>query len=89
MALIEILFRTPSNSRSFGARLVAAVAALSILSDGPALGADWATAAEFKEPILDCVTRVEKFEQHRAMKEESPFKKAKWSYLGPTNISGR
>jgi photosystem II stability/assembly factor-like uncharacterized protein len=42
-----------------------------------------------KEPILDSETRLGRFEQHVAMKEESPFEKTKWSYLGPTNISGR
>ena len=48
-----------------------------------------AAAPEVKEPILDSETRLERFEQHLTMKQESPFKKAKWSYLGPTNVSGR
>jgi photosystem II stability/assembly factor-like uncharacterized protein len=89
MALIEIPFCNPSTQRSLGALLVAAGAVLSILSGAPAEGAESATAPEVKEPILDSETRLERFEQHLAMKEESPFKKAKWSYLGPTNVSGR
>ncbi len=48
-----------------------------------------AATPEVKEPILDSETRLERFEQHLTMKQESPFKKAKWSYLGPTNVSGR
>ena len=48
-----------------------------------------AQGSDVKPPLLDSSTRLEAFERHVAMKAESEFAKAKWSYLGPTNISGR
>ncbi len=51
----------------------------------------WSSAADsgVKEPIPDGETRLEMHQRHMEMKSESPFKAMKWSYLGPTNISGR
>jgi len=37
----------------------------------------------------DPALRIKAFEQHTAMKQTSPFKDAKWQFLGPNNISGR
>lgn len=44
---------------------------------------------DVKPPVLDSAIRLEMFEKHGAMKEESEYGKAEWDYLGPTNISGR
>ncbi len=33
--------------------------------------------------------RLKWFEQHQAMKAQSPFKDMKWQFVGPTNVSGR
>jgi photosystem II stability/assembly factor-like uncharacterized protein len=45
--------------------------------------------SDVKQPVLDAEARLGMFEQHQEMKEASPHKKAKWDYVGPTNISGR
>jgi photosystem II stability/assembly factor-like uncharacterized protein len=37
----------------------------------------------------DPALRLKGFEQHAAMKQASPFKDAKWQFIGPTNVSGR
>lgn len=37
----------------------------------------------------DPTLRLKGFEQHAEMKENSPFKKLKWQFLGPKNVSGR
>lgn len=42
-----------------------------------------------KEPVLSGKLRVEMFKKHTAMKAASPYKGQTWSYIGPTNISGR
>ncbi len=33
--------------------------------------------------------RLKWFEQHQAMKAQSPFKELRWQFVGPTNVSGR
>jgi photosystem II stability/assembly factor-like uncharacterized protein len=33
--------------------------------------------------------RLKWFEQHQAMKAQSPFKDLRWQFVGPTNVSGR
>ncbi len=45
--------------------------------------------AKAKKPLLSGKERVEVFKKHTAMKAASPYKKQIWSYIGPTNISGR
>lgn len=40
-------------------------------------------------PITHGPERLQKFEQHQKMAEESTFRDLHWSYLGPVNISGR
>lgn len=42
-----------------------------------------------KDPILSGKVRVELFNKHTAMKAASPFRDLPWTYIGPTNISGR
>jgi photosystem II stability/assembly factor-like uncharacterized protein len=42
-----------------------------------------------KKPVLNGKERVEMFKNHTAMKANSPYKRLKWNYIGPTNISGR
>lgn len=37
----------------------------------------------------DPVLRMQWFDQHLKMKQDSPFKAMKWQHLGPTNVSGR
>src|SRR5512142_3261542 len=37
----------------------------------------------------DAQQRLKWFEQHQAMKAQSPFKDMKWQFVGPTNVSGR
>ena len=33
--------------------------------------------------------RMKWYNEHVAMKEQSPFKDSEWSFIGPTNVSGR
>jgi len=42
-----------------------------------------------KEPVLSGKARVKMYENHMAMKANSPYKGLVWQYIGPTNISGR
>ncbi|MGB3860753.1 MAG: hypothetical protein WA915_01625, partial [Candidatus Aminicenantaceae bacterium] len=37
----------------------------------------------------DFALRMQWFDQHINMKENSPFKEMSWKHLGPTNVSGR
>ena len=37
----------------------------------------------------DTVTRLQSFELHRRMREETPHKNLPWHFLGPDNVSGR
>jgi len=45
--------------------------------------------AQVAAGLFDGSFRLKAFEQHLAMKAGSPFKDARWQFLGPTNISGR
>ncbi len=42
-----------------------------------------------KESVFSGKVRVEMFKKHSAMKASSQYKRIKWQYVGPTNISGR
>ena len=37
----------------------------------------------------DTAQRLKWFEQHKAMKEQSPFKDIKWRFIGPSDLGGR
>jgi photosystem II stability/assembly factor-like uncharacterized protein len=37
----------------------------------------------------DPALRMQWFDQHKKMKESSPYKEMSWQFLGPTNVSGR
>lgn len=39
--------------------------------------------------VTDPALRLEWFEQHRRMKDETPHKDLRWHFLGPDNVSGR
>ncbi|MEN8154546.1 MAG: hypothetical protein ABFR75_11050 [Acidobacteriota bacterium] len=45
--------------------------------------------SKIKEPVLNGNVRVEMFKKHTALKGTSQYKRIKWQYVGPTNISGR
>lgn len=59
------------------------LAVLIILLSGPA------GFAQKKTPVTDGKARLDLFEDHLMMKASSSFKELKWSFVGPTNISGR
>jgi photosystem II stability/assembly factor-like uncharacterized protein len=45
--------------------------------------------AQVAPGVFDSSFHLKAFEQHVAMKNSSPFKDARWQFIGPTNISGR
>jgi len=45
--------------------------------------------SKVKAPVLSGKARVEMFKKHTSMKAASQYKRIKWQYVGPTNISGR
>jgi photosystem II stability/assembly factor-like uncharacterized protein len=48
-----------------------------------------AHAQQAKSPILSGEERLAQFDKYVAMKATSSFNKLNWSFLGPTNVSGR
>jgi photosystem II stability/assembly factor-like uncharacterized protein len=64
--------------------LALAVAALStaVLVTLPALDAQ-------SPPASDHTAHLKAWDSHKAMAESSPYKAMNWTYIGPTNISGR
>jgi len=49
----------------------------------------YSSDSKVKEPVLSGKLRTKIFKKHSAMKELSQYKRIKWQYVGPTNISGR
>jgi len=44
---------------------------------------------QVKQPLTSGSEKVQLFEKHKSMQQNSPYKDLVWQYLGPTNISGR
>ncbi|HSA95305.1 MAG TPA: hypothetical protein VLJ16_04590, partial [Acidobacteriota bacterium] len=45
--------------------------------------------AQKKIENTDPALRLKAFEQHQAMKQQSPFKDVKWRFIGPFDLGGR
>ena len=61
---------------------LAALAAAALLLDLPSIGAQAPAAG-------DHTAHLKAWDAHKALAQSSPYRAMKWSYLGPTNISGR
>jgi len=46
-------------------------------------------SGQVKPPVTSGKEKVQLFEKHIVMQQNSPYKDLLWQYLGPTNISGR
>jgi photosystem II stability/assembly factor-like uncharacterized protein len=45
--------------------------------------------AQIKAPVLSGAEKLNMYETHERMRENSDFKELHWQFIGPTNISGR
>ena len=70
---------------------ILAIAAASLLADGPVRQAATArpAAVSAPSPATDPALRLQGFERHQGLAQASPFKDVKWQFIGPRNYSGR
>ncbi|MCK5137219.1 MAG: hypothetical protein KAR19_15650 [Bacteroidales bacterium] len=45
--------------------------------------------AQLKRPVLTGAAKMEMYDAHEQMRDNSSYKELHWQYIGPTNISGR
>ena len=72
--------------RSF---LLVGIFLLAVVLAGSALPVKPPARAARKVENTDTGQRLKWFEQHKAMKEQSPFKDLKWRFIGPKDLGGR
>ena len=51
--------------------------------------AGMALKAQIKAPVLSGKEKLEMYQSHEKMREDSQFGDLQWQFIGPTNISGR
>ena len=86
MTLVYLYRCKPKISASMKATQLIKIAVIII---AVLIAAGQELVSQTKKPVSDSRERVELFAKHTLLKQESPFKELNWSYIGPTNISGR
>ncbi|MGZ7066116.1 MAG: VPS10 domain-containing protein, partial [Candidatus Aminicenantales bacterium] len=72
--------------RSF---LLVGIIALTVILAGWAAQAKAPAKIQKKIEATDTAQRLKWFDQHKAMKDKSPFKDLKWRFVGPRDLGGR